>query len=132
VPYQLRALGIAGAAVLLPWERTPDCKPPRPGIADAVFGVSALTEQIAARPRLGVALSALPGAGARIDDVAEGSVAAAAGLRTGDVLIAVAGRQVRRTQDVLSVLARQAPGTWLPLKVRRDGAELDLVAKFPH
>jgi uncharacterized iron-regulated protein len=132
VPHQLRALGIADSLVFLPWDRTPDCTPPRPGMADAVFGVAALSEQAGARPRLGIALSTLAEAGARIDHVAAGSVAAAAGLRTGDVLIAMAGRQVRRTHDVLSVLARQAPGTWLPLRVRRDGAELELVAKFPH
>jgi S1-C subfamily serine protease len=118
--------------VFLPWDRTADCAPPLPGVAHAVFGVAAPEDSATQRPRLGVALSPLPQAGARIDHVAEGSVAAEAGLRTGDVLIAIAGRDIRRTQDVLRALARQAPGTWLPLKVRRDGAELDLIAKFPH
>jgi uncharacterized iron-regulated protein len=132
VPHQLRALGVADSVVFLPWDRTADCAPPRSGVAHAVFGVAAPEDSATQRPRLGVALSPLPQAGARIDHVAEGSVAAEAGLRTGDVLIAIAGRDIRRTQDVLRALARQAPGTWLPLKVRRDGAELDLIAKFPH
>jgi uncharacterized iron-regulated protein len=40
VPHQLRALGIAPTAVLLPWDRKAECAPPEPGSADAVFGVA--------------------------------------------------------------------------------------------
>jgi uncharacterized iron-regulated protein len=132
VPHQLRALGVAGISVLLPWERAPGCPPPALGRVDAVFGIEPDRDRgAAAGPRLGIAL--LPGSGpsARIDTVSPGSVAAAAGLRAGDVLIAVAGREVRRNADVLNAIARQAPGTWLPLRVRRDDVELELVAKFP-
>jgi hypothetical protein len=32
---------------------------------------------------------------------------------------------------VLDAIGRQAPGTWLPLRVRREHTELELVAKFP-
>ena len=32
---------------------------------------------------------------------------------------------------VIAVVQRQAPGTWLPIKVKRGGETLDLVAKFP-
>ena len=40
VPHQLRALGIAPTAVLLPWDHTPECAPPEPGSVHAVFGVA--------------------------------------------------------------------------------------------
>ena len=79
VPHQLRALGIAQTAVLLPWDLGPECTPPRPGMAQAVFGVAPGAERSAAsRPRLGVALAPGEGPGARIEDVEAGSVAAQA------------------------------------------------------
>lgn len=132
VPHQLRALGIESAAVLLPWDRLPGCTPPEQGQAQAVFGVTRSDEAATGRrPRLGVILAPGTGPGARIESVEAGSVAAAAGLRAGDVLIGLGGRDVRRNADVLSAMGRQVFGTWLPMRVRRDGAELDLVAKFP-
>jgi uncharacterized iron-regulated protein len=132
VPYQLRALGIADTAVLLPWDSVPECTPPERGSADAVFGVAASDEAVArSRPRLGVTLAAAIGPGARVERIEPGSIAEQAGLRAGDVLLTLAGREVLRNADVLSAIARQAPGTWLPIRVRRDGSELELVAKFP-
>ena len=132
VPHQLRALGEVGAAVLLPWDREPGCAPPAAGRAQAVFGLEAPADRSAApRPRLGVTLAPGSGPGARIAAVAAGSVAAAAGLRAEDVLLAVAGREVLRNADVLAAIGRQAPGTWLPMRVRRGSSELELVAKFP-
>ncbi|MCC6535283.1 MAG: ChaN family lipoprotein [Burkholderiales bacterium] len=132
VPQQLRTLGIADVMVLLPWERDAACKRLQPGIADALFGVeSERAEGASERPRLGVVLGGGDGAAVRIDRVAEGSVAAQAGLRAGDVVVAIAGTDVRASADVIAAVARQAPGTWLPLRVRRDGTEIELVAKFP-
>lgn len=132
VPHQLRALGIDQTAVLLPWDREPGCAPPKAGTAQAFFGVAPRdTAAAAERPRLGIALVPGEGPGARVERVQDGSVAAAAGLRPGDVLIEIAGREVRRNADVLNTIRRQAPGTWLPMRVRRAGAEHDLVAKFP-
>jgi hypothetical protein len=32
---------------------------------------------------------------------------------------------------VTAAVARQPPGTWLPLTVARDGGRIDVVAKFP-
>jgi S1-C subfamily serine protease len=46
-------------------------------------------------------------------------------------LLKVAGGVVKAVSDVQRAVHRQAPGTWLPLRVSRDGAELELVAKFP-
>jgi uncharacterized iron-regulated protein len=132
VPHQLRALGIQPTAVLLPWDRVPGCTPPQQGRVQAVFGVTGVERASAGqRPRLGVVLAPGAGPGARIESVEAGSVAAAAGLRAGDVLVGLAGREVRRNADVSSAMARQVSGTWLPIRVRRDGVELELVAKFP-
>ena len=133
VPAQLRALGVADTMVLLPWDRENQCARLKAGIADAVFGVEAQRagEARAGRPLLGVMLEAVEGGGVRIQRVSEGSVAAQAGLRAGDIVITIAGRQVRESADVVEAVARQAPGTWLPLRVRRDDAELEIVAKFP-
>lgn len=39
VPHQLRALGVAPTAVLLPWDIEPGCTPPQFGSAAAVFGL---------------------------------------------------------------------------------------------
>lgn len=132
MPHQLRALGIADAMTLLPWEQDADCAGLDPALADAVFGIAPHRPDAAEerRPRLGVALTAAE-AGVRIEDVSADSVAAAAGLKAGDVLLAIAGRKATSVADVTGAIARQAPGTWLPLRVRRDGTEIDIVAKFP-
>jgi len=133
VPHQLRDLGIADVAVLLPWERTPECERLTPEIATAVFSVEAprAIAKLPERPRLGIVLKTTERSVVRIDRVVNGSIAESAGLRSGDVLLKVAGGVVKAVSDVQRAVHRQAPGTWLPLRVSRDGAELELVAKFP-
>jgi S1-C subfamily serine protease len=69
--------------------------------------------------------------GVRIDQVGEGSIAAQAGLRGADVIVTIAGVTPQAPGDVAMIIARQAPGTWLPLRIRRAERELDIVAKFP-
>lgn len=129
VPYQLSALGVGGAAVLLPWDAERDCADLDGRIADAVFGLGPAEEE-PPRPRLGVQLE--PAAdGVRVAAVTDGSVAAAAGLKPGDLVTRAAGQPVRRAGDLSGLVRKQTPGTWLPLVVRRDGAEVELVAKFP-
>lgn len=135
VPHQLRALGIANTMVMRPWDANDDCARPAPRIADAVFGIAPKQdpgESERSRPRLGVMLSAVEGGdGVRIDEVGEGSIAAAAGLRGADIIVAIAGVKPVAPGDVAAIIARQAPGTWLPLRIRRAEAELEIVAKFP-
>ena len=129
VPRQLKDLGIADVAALLPWDRAADCKTLAAGLADAVFGVAA-PAVAGARPRLGVSLDAAPD-GVRIRQVEKGSLAESSGLRDGDLVVEIAGRAVKQSGDVAAAVQRQAPGTWLPLKVRRGTETVDLVAKFP-
>jgi S1-C subfamily serine protease len=99
--------------------------------ADIVFTLPP-TDKLSApeRPRLGVLL--VQGDGApRINNVARGSVAEAVGLQTGDHVVRAAGLETRNPDDLVEIVGRQAPGTWLPLSIRRDGQEIDLIAKFP-
>lgn len=131
VPHQLADLGITGTAVLLPWDADRDCDELDGRIADAVFGLGpSIAEAEPPRPRLGVQLDPGPD-GISVGAVSDGSVAAAAGLRSGDRILAAAGNPVRAPADLVAVIRRQAPGTWLPLTIRRDGADRELVAKFP-
>jgi S1-C subfamily serine protease len=131
VPHQLRALGVADIATLLPWDRSAECKNLVSGLADAVFGLAEPADAHAlARPRLGVYLEVVK-EGIRILRVEKGSLAEAAGVREGDLLSEIAGVTPKQVGDVVEVVQRQAPGTWLPLKVRRGDQTLELIAKFP-
>ncbi|WP_244433575.1 ChaN family lipoprotein [Azospirillum sp. B506] len=131
VPYQLADLGIGDSAVLLPWDADRDCDELDGRIADAVFGLGPEREDAEPqRPKLGVQLDPGP-EGITVGAVSGGSVAAAADLRPGDRILAAAGTTVHAPADLVAVIRRQAPGTWLPLTIRRDGAEQELVAKFP-
>nr|WP_295829710.1 ChaN family lipoprotein [uncultured Azospirillum sp.] len=131
VPHQLADLGIRDSAVLLPWDANRDCDELDGRLADAVFGLGPEREDVEPqRPKLGVQLDPAP-EGITVGAVSNGSVAAAAGLRTGDRILIAAGTAVHAPADLVAVIRRQAPGTWLPLTIRRDGAEQELVAKFP-
>jgi len=130
VAHQLKDLGVARVGNLLTWDQSDACSGITPGLADAVYVVR---PPAANPPRLGVAMEPHKGRdaeGIRIADVAAGSVAEQAGLKRGDVVVAVAGRPAKI--DVLrAIVQRQPPGTWLPLKVKRGSEELELVARFP-
>ncbi|MCL5668543.1 MAG: ChaN family lipoprotein [Gammaproteobacteria bacterium] len=131
VPHQLDSLGIRDSAVLLAWDAQRDCMELAPGIADAVFGVAALNEPERPKPpRLGVVLDDIAGQ-VRIKDVAKGSIAEQTGIQQDDMLLEMAGQRVTLSAEVSKIVQRQAPGTWLPIKLRRDGRELEVIAKFP-
>jgi len=132
VPHQLKDLGVAGVSSLIPVSVDTSCTRVGKSYADVLFtlppgGDEAPTVE---RPRLGVEL--VPGEGApRINRVVRNSVAEAAGLQTGDHVVKAAGVEMRTADDLVDVVGRQAPGTWLPLSIRRDGQEIEVVAKFP-
>jgi uncharacterized iron-regulated protein len=131
IPRQLDDLGISDTAVLLPVDRADDCGNLAPDIGDAVFVVEAMDEPERPRPRLGVRIETTD-AGIRVGRVIEGSIAEAAGIKTGDVIVAAAGFPVDKVADLIEIVGRQAPGTWLPIGVRRDGKRLEIIARFPH
>ncbi len=130
VPHQLKDLGVTKVSSLLPWDQGRECGKLVAGVADAVFGVEAPASGTSKRPRLGVLIEPAPD-GVRILKVEKGSVAEAAGLRDGDVVAEVAGQRAAQPADLSQAVQRQAPGTWLPLKIRRDSDTLEIVAKFP-
>ncbi|MBM3356466.1 MAG: PDZ domain-containing protein [Betaproteobacteria bacterium] len=130
VPHQLKDLGVTDVATLLPWDRDRECRELVAGIADAVFGVAAPVSPARPRQRLGIRIE-LAQDSVRIVEVQKGSIAEAAGIRDGDVITEIAGLAVKRMTDVSDAVQRQAPGTWLPLKVRRQDATVEITAKFP-
>lgn len=132
VPHQLADLGVKNVSSLLPWREQGDCKELTAGYADAVFGVAAAAKADAApeRPRLGVQID-LTGGNLRVLAVTKGSIAEAAGIIDGDVLAEAAGVPLKEFMDLRTIVQNVSPGTWLPLKVRRQNETLEIVAKFP-
>lgn len=131
VPYQLRALGVAGVSSALPWEQSMTCAELRPGVAELVFAVEERpSAEPRERPRLGISIERGPD-GVLIREVVAGSVAEQAGLQKGDLILMVAGEAVRDSGDVIAAVRRQAPGTWLPLQVKRGDTTQDILARFP-
>jgi len=63
--------------------------------------------------------------------VVEGSIAQRAGLQEQDIIETIAGERAATVDDVIAAVARQAPGTWLPISIRRGGQTLEIVARFP-
>ena len=133
VPHQLKDLGITNLTTLIPWDTNKSCKQLTEGYANAVFGL--VPQSIEATPsfqRLGIQYEMMMGQnGARVIDVEKASIAEAAGLLSGDIIHEIAGVTVKETNDIVSVVKRQAPGTWLPLSVKRDIALIEIIAKFP-
>lgn len=131
VPHQLADLGVDDAAVLLPVTPETVCEGLPVDVADAVFVVEPQTHVAPPPgPMLGVMIRTGDD-GVRITQIVEGSVAEASGLAAGDVVVSAAGRKIEKTSQLVEIIHRQAPGTWLPLKVRRQDKEVEIVAKFP-
>jgi uncharacterized iron-regulated protein len=132
VPHQLADLGEESVAVLFPLTADAACRVLEPGLADAVFLVAPedSAEAEPAKPRLGIVIRQTED-GLRVLDVREDSVAEAAGLAVGDIILNAATFPVQRPAELIEIVQRQAPGTWLPLDVRRDGETRRFVAEFP-
>ncbi|MDT8363461.1 MAG: ChaN family lipoprotein [Nitrosomonas sp.] len=134
VPHQLNDLGVIRIASLLPWDTSKSCNQLVPGYADAVFGIDPFVAESAvpSRQRLGIRFEfSVAANGALVLQVESNSIAEATGLLGGDVITEIAGIMIKQSSDLTDAVKRQAPGTWLPLKVKREGAMIELVAKFP-
>ena len=68
-------------------------------------------------------------AGAQVTTVLEGSPAAAAGLKQGDIIKAVNGKAVS-SESLTGALTRLAPGIEVKLSVARGGKDVEVVAKL--
>ena len=130
VARQLGDLGINDAAVLLPWSSAAGCDEIAPHLADALFGIEPGADEQNERPRLGIMLDQNQ-QGVRVQKVMEGSIAQQAGLREEDIIESIAGRRPDDAGDVIDAVQRQAPGTWLPMVVRRGAQTVEIVARFP-
>jgi len=132
VPHQLRSLGVQRIASLLPWAADADCAKLVPGYASAVFGFppALRAPPVPPRPLLGISIEGVP-EGVKVLTVNSGSIAEAAGLKSGDILIEAAGSAVRAPADIRARVLAMAPGTLLPIRILREGATLELIAKFP-
>ena len=64
--------------------------------------------------------------GTLIAGVMRGSPADRAGIRPGDVLVAVAGKPVKNPQAMLELIAGLSPGTTTPFRLRREAKELEV------
>lgn len=128
VAHQLRDLGVARVGLLLTWDHQRACADITRGLADAVYVVR---PPAGPSPRLGVATESAKNGELKVMEVTAGSIAEKAGLKAGDVIVEIAGRRSTGLQMLRNVVQRQTAGTWLPLKVRRGGEEVEIVARFP-
>ena len=92
------------------------------------------------RGRLGVAIQEVDGSlarsfgldrpkGALVTSVDEGSGAATAGMRPGDIILALDRTEIARAVDLARAIAGRAPGDTVDLEIWRDGAKQTLQAR---
>lgn len=62
--------------------------------------------------------------GVYVDSLANKSAAAAAGIKSGDIIKSIDGMQTRKTADVLEQIGRHHPGDKISVVVNRAGNEL--------
>ena len=60
-----------------------------------------------------------------IDNVIEGGAASDTDLKSGDIILAVDGKEINRPNELQSYVASKSAGTTVNLKIFRDGKELD-------
>lgn len=75
------------------------------------------------RGALGVTLDEDSRGPVRINHVYRNGPAEEAGLRPGDEIVAIDGREIRSTEDLLRVLANKHPGEQIRLAIDRNGRE---------
>jgi Do/DeqQ family serine protease len=68
--------------------------------------------------------------GAIVAGVLRGSPADRAGIRPGDVLVAVGGKTVKDPQGMLELIAGLTPGTTAPFRLRREAKELEVAVNI--
>lgn len=86
-------------------------------------------------PRMEVTLGILPdylydGAGMRIDGVREGKPAALAGLKKGDIIIRLGGKDIKEIYAYMEVLSTFHKGDKTTLVALRDGKEMQFDIQF--
>lgn len=78
-------------------------------------------------PVLGIEMGSRPTAqGVPVADVVPRSPAAAAGVRRGDIITAVADSQIGNGNELLQILAKQQPGDTIKVALLRNGEPIEL------
>lgn len=93
----------------------------RPIVADL------LAHGSVARGWLGVAVGDLPSGGAVVKGVERTGPAMRAGLRTGDIVLAVGSEHIETARGLIRAIAGKVPGDTVHLSVRREGRQLDML-----
>jgi hypothetical protein len=97
-------------------------------LALGVFATAAAADQ-SPRGFLGVGLTDVPGTqGAQVGVIAPGGPAEKAGVRVGDVIVAVDGHPVASTEALVKAVAALSAGQRADLSILRDGQPLSLRA----
>ena len=103
------------------------------GFAISIDLAKIVADQITAGEPVALALlgvsvgrSADGDAGGIIQDVSEGTAAAAAGIEVGDLIIAVDGDPIRDSEELRAQVITRAPGTVINLELLRDGQRISL------
>ncbi|MDP3852002.1 MAG: trypsin-like peptidase domain-containing protein [Luteolibacter sp.] len=79
-------------------------------------------------PVLGIGMAMMRGArGVIVESVVHGSPAAAAGVRTGDLIRSLDDSEVRDGGELLQILAKRQAGEQVKLGITRDGKPLEMV-----
>lgn len=143
IPHQLADLGIKDAAVALPGDASLDCNRLKDSdgqhVANLIFGMGDHRSMAAgyhgqpSEPRmmLGVVIKPNEVGGVLVERVLENSVAETTGIKVGDVIVKAAGQPMADPAELIATIGKQAPGTWLPLLLKREDDYIDAVAKFP-
>jgi serine protease Do len=101
------------------------------GFAIPARAVVRIAEEIIATgssrtPIMGVTLdTSFPGPGALLDTVTPGGPAESAGLRAGDVILRLAGRDVADADELVVAIRDRLPGEEVPVEARRGGRAFD-------
>ena len=129
VAHQLADLGVKQVAGMMTWDGGDGCEGISPNLAHAFYVVD--RPSIASPVRLGVSLFQTDLEEVSVFHVEPHGLAEQGGLRENDVILEVAGHPAHNLVDIRTAVLRQAPGTWLPLKVRREEAIMEVVIRFP-
>jgi M6 family metalloprotease-like protein len=88
-------------------------------------GGAAKVNDVGSPAYLGLLLDALPGKGLIVAEVAPDSPAAKAGVRPGDVLRKLGGREVEDDERMVEILKARSPGEPIDLVLHRDDKPVD-------
>lgn len=135
VPHQLADLGERDVKVLVPWDKLRPCAEltDGPPPADLVYSLATTEDYLPSEtdgPKLGVMIEGAED-GVSVKKVLKDSIGETAGLKAGDLVLSAAGQRVAKSGDLVAIIKAMNPGTWLPLAIHRDGAEMEIIARFP-